>query len=61
MGRSTLLHNLAGALAVRGLKVLMVDLDPQASVTQIFLGPEAVDTLPPSQTIVALMDENDLG
>jgi chromosome partitioning protein len=61
VGRSTLLYNLAGALAQRGRRVLLVDLDPQASISQIVLGPEAVDALPPARTVVALMDENFLG
>ncbi len=60
VGRSTLLYNLAGALAQRGQKVLMVDLDPQASISQIFLGPEVVDTMPPARTVVALLDEDSL-
>ena len=45
IGRSTLLYNLAGAMSKRGLRTLLVDLDPQASITQICLGPEVVDTL----------------
>ena len=61
VGRSTLLYNLAGALAKRGLRVLVVDGDPQASIAQICLGPEAVDTLPPARTIVALLGENFFG
>lgn len=61
VGRSTLLYNLAGAMAKRGLRCLIVDGDPQASVTQICLGPEAVDTLHPSRTIVELLGENFFG
>jgi chromosome partitioning protein len=61
VGRSTLFYNLAGALAKRGLRVLIVDGDPQASVTQICLGPEAVDSLPPSRTIVQLLGSNFFG
>ena len=57
VGRSTLLYNLAGALAKRGLRTLLVDLDPQASVTQICLGPEIVDTLPAHRSIVSLIDD----
>jgi chromosome partitioning protein len=61
VGRSTLLYNLAGAMAKRGLRVLICDGDPQASVTQICLSPEAVDTLPPPRTIVGLLDPNSFG
>ena len=46
-----------GALAKRGLRTLLVDLDPQASVTQICLGPEIVDTLPVHRSIVSLVDD----
>ncbi len=61
VGRSTLLYNLAGSMAKRGLRVLITDGDPQASVTQICLGPEAVDTLHPSRTIVELLKDNYFG
>jgi len=37
-GKTTTTFNLAGALAARALRVLMVDLDPQASLTGILLG-----------------------
>lgn len=61
VGRSTLLFNLAGALSLRGLRVLTVDLDPQASISQIHLGPEAVDALPAGRSVVALMDDGFFG
>lgn len=41
VGKTTLTANLAGELASRGYKVLMIDLDPQASLTFSFIQPEA--------------------
>jgi chromosome partitioning protein len=56
VGRSTLLYCLAGSLAKRGLKTLLIDLDPQASITQVCFGAEITDTLPPGQSVVGLLD-----
>lgn len=61
VGRSTLLYNLAGALAKRGLRTLLIDLDPQASITQICLSPEATDTLPAARTVAALFGDDFFG
>jgi len=36
--KSTTVFNVAGALALRGQRVLIVDMDPQASLTGLFLG-----------------------
>jgi ATPases involved in chromosome partitioning len=40
VGKTTLTANLAGELANRGYKVLMIDLDPQASLTFSFIQPD---------------------
>ncbi|WP_047450801.1 ParA family protein [Alistipes sp. ZOR0009] len=40
VGKTTLTANLAGELARRDYKVLMIDLDPQASLTFSFIQPE---------------------
>ena len=40
-----------------GLKVLLVDMDPQASLTQGFFGPAATENLPPQKTILSLFDD----
>jgi chromosome partitioning protein len=61
VGRSTLLYNLAGALAKRALRVLIVDGDPQASVTQLCLGPESTDTIRPDRSIVRLLGDEFFG
>ncbi len=41
-GKTTTALNLGGVLAERGLRVLLIDLDPQASLTRLILGDEYV-------------------
>ena len=40
VGKTTLTTNIAGDLAQHGYNVLMIDLDPQASLTFSFLKPD---------------------
>ena len=56
VGRTMLTQNLAGACAERDVPVLVVDTDPQASVSKNFLGAAAVERLRPHETIAALFD-----
>ena len=50
---STCLH-LAGALSRLGRRVLLVDNDPQSSLTAGFLGPQPTRQLDPSATVAAI-------
>ena len=56
VGRTTLSFNLAGAFAASGLRVLLIDLDPQASLTKICLSPEAVAVMPTHKTIAEVLE-----
>src|SRR3954470_19726680 len=51
--KSTTTHNLAGALAKLGRRVLAVDNDPQSSLSQGLLGPAVAEALDPAETIAA--------
>ncbi len=56
-GKTGTTHQLSGAFAKMGLRVLLVDMDPQASLTKGFLGPETTESLAPQKTILALFDD----
>lgn len=57
VGKTSTCHHMAGSLARAGSKVLLVDMDPQASLTQGFLGPELTEQLPKEKTISCLFDD----
>ena len=56
VGRTTLTINLAGALAERGGRILLVDMEGQRSLSKFFLGVEAVEELHHSNSIAAVFD-----
>ena len=57
-GKSSSCFHLAGTLASMGKRVLIIDTDPQGSISQGFFGPDATHRLPESDTIAALFDMN---
>lgn len=54
VGKTSTCHHLAGALARDGAKTLLVDNDPQSSLTQGFWGPLATRQLNPAETMAAI-------
>lgn len=56
VGKTSTCYHAAGVLARGGRRVLLVDADPQASLTQGFYGPQATRDLPATVTIAALFD-----
>ena len=60
VGKTSTCHHLAGTLAKRGQRVLVVDADPQASLTQGLLGPDVAENLDPSETIATIFDDESI-
>jgi chromosome partitioning protein len=56
VGKSTTAHNLAGALALADRRVLLLDNDPQSSLSQGLLGPAAAEGLEAEGTVAAVYD-----
>ena len=54
VGKTSTCFHLSGTLAQLGRRVLLVDNDPQASLTQGFLGPDVMRALAPGETIASL-------
>jgi len=55
--KTSLIFHLAGAFANSGSRVLLLDLDPQASLSQTFFGSVKIEELEASQSIAGLFDE----
>jgi chromosome partitioning protein len=51
VGKTSCTHHLAGTLAAMGRRVLLLDNDPQSSLSQGFWGPQAVRQIDHSETI----------
>jgi chromosome partitioning protein len=54
VGKTTLTHMIAGALALSGKRVLCLDNDAQASLSSGMFGPGVVEAMDPAGTIAAL-------
>jgi chromosome partitioning protein len=57
-GKSSSCFHLAGAFAQQGLRVLLVDADPQGSLSQGFLGSAVVEQLAPTETLAAVFRDD---
>src|SRR5262245_13882498 len=57
VGKTSTCYHLAGTLAQAGRRVLLVDNDPQASLTQGFLGPQATRRLDAAETVAAVYQQ----
>jgi chromosome partitioning protein len=55
VGKSSTTHHLSGTLASMGHRVLLLDADPQSSLTQGFWGPVATRQLDPASTIASVL------
>jgi chromosome partitioning protein len=58
VGKSSTTFHLAGTLATQGKRILLLDLDPQASLTQAFIGPDAMRSLSARESIASLFGDD---
>ena len=56
VGKSSSVHHLAGTLAKDGHRMLVLDNDPQSSLTQGFFGPDATRRIGGPESVAALYD-----
>lgn len=56
-GKSSTCFHLAGAFAANGLNVLLIDMDPQGSLSQGFFGSETIEELMVAETVATLFGE----
>lgn len=56
VGKTSSCFHLSATLARSGRRVLLVDNDPQASLTQGFFGPDGMRSIPHEATVAALYD-----
>jgi chromosome partitioning protein len=59
VGKTSTCHHLAGTLAQLGRRVLLLDNDPQSSLTQGLWGPDAARRLDPAETLAAVYRGDD--
>lgn len=59
VGKTSTTFHLAGTFSLAGRRVLLVDNDPQASLTQGFFGPSAAESVPAAASVAALYDPFD--
>ena len=60
-GKSSCCFHLAGCLVELGLQVLLVDTDPQGSLSQACFGSKYVESMEAGETLAALFDEDRVG
>jgi chromosome partitioning protein len=58
VGKTSCCHHLAGCYAKAGRRVLLVDADPQASLTHGFWGPRRTETLAKEETLASLFEDD---
>jgi len=57
VGKTSTTYHMGGTLAKEGRRVLLIDADPQASLTQGFFGPDVMRALPRHETIAGLFGD----